>query len=72
MVNLALMEQIEQLSTAELAELRDVIDAKLHESSDSDLWITLESRVAEVEANPDEYITFDEWRTNRVGKPTSR
>ena len=58
----ALMEQVDRLSASELAELRDVIQAKLGDDVPAGQWVVLEQRVAEAEADPDDYITLDEWK----------
>jgi hypothetical protein len=65
MVNTALLEQVERLSPSELVELRDVIQAKLDDDLPAGQWAILEQRVAEADANPDDYITLDEWKTRR-------
>lgn len=65
MVNTALLEQVERLSPSELVELRDVIEAKLDDDVPAGQWMILEQRVTEADANPDDYITLDEWKTHR-------
>lgn len=65
MVNTALMEQLNRLSPSELAEVRDVIQAKLGDDVPPTQWAILEQRVSEAEAHPDDYITLDEWKTRR-------
>jgi hypothetical protein len=65
MVNAALLEQVDRLSPSELAELRDVIQTKLDDDVPAGQWEILEQRVAEADANPDDYITLDEWRARR-------
>ncbi len=65
MVNTALMEEVDRLSPSELAELRDVIQAKLGDDVPAGQWTVLEQRVAEADANPDDHITLDEWKARR-------
>lgn len=65
MVNMALMEQLERLSPSELVELRDVIQVKLGDDVSAGQWAILEQRVAEANANPDDYLTLDEWKSRR-------
>lgn len=65
MVNMTLLEQVERLSPSELVELRDVIQAKLDDDVPAGQWMILEQRVTEADANPDDYITLDEWKTRR-------
>jgi len=65
MVNTTLMEQVERLSPSELVELRDVIQAKLDDDVPAGQWAILEQRVAEADANPDDFITLDEWKARR-------
>lgn len=71
MVNPALVEQLDQLSPSELAELRDAIEAKLGGKVPADQWAVLERRVAEADAHPDDYITLDEWRARRRAHRTA-
>lgn len=66
MVDSTLMKQIDRLSTAELIELRDAIQAKLDDVP-AGQWAILEQRVSEADANPDDYITLDEWSARRSG-----
>jgi len=70
-VNTALMEQVERLSPSELVELRDVIQAKLGDDVPSGQWAILEQRVAEADANPDDYITLDELKARRRARRTT-
>lgn len=63
MVNSTLMEQIDRLSTAELIELRDAIQAELDDVPPGQ-WALLEQRAAAADANPD-YITLGEWSARR-------
>ena len=65
MVNTTLMEQVERLSPSELVELRDVIQAKLDDDVPAGQRAILEQRVAEADANPDDFITLDEWKARR-------
>lgn len=65
MVNTALMEEVDRLSPSELAEFRDVIQAKLGDDVPAGQWTVLEQRVAEADANPDDHITLDEWKARR-------
>lgn len=65
MVNAALPEQLDQLSPAELSELRDAIQAKLDGDVPAAQRAILEQRIAEADANPDDYITLDEWKARR-------
>lgn len=65
MVNVALMEQVDRLSPSELVELRDVIQAKLRDDVSAGQWAILEQRVAEADANPDDYITLEAWKARR-------
>lgn len=65
MVNTMLLEQVERLSPSELIELRDVIQAKLDDDVPAGQWAILERRVAEADANPDDFITLDEWKARR-------
>lgn len=65
-MNPALMEQVDRLSPSELAELRDAIEAKLGDEVSAGQWAILEQRVAAADANPDEYITLDEWKARRT------
>lgn len=66
MVDSTLMKQIDRLSTAELIELRDAIQAKLDDVP-AGQWAILEQRVSDADANPDDYITLDEWSARRSG-----
>ncbi len=70
-MNTALMEQVERLSPSELVELRDVIQAKLGDDVPSGQWAILEQRVAEADANPDDYITLDELKARRRARRTT-
>lgn len=65
MVSTMLLEQVERLSPSELVELRDVIQAKLDDAVPAGHWAILEQRVAEADANPDDFITLDEWKARR-------
>lgn len=65
MVNPALMEQVDRLSASELAELRDAIEAKLGGDVPAGQWIILAQRLAEADANPDDYVLLDEWKARR-------
>ena len=65
MVKTALMEQVDRLTPSELVELRDAIQAKLDDDVPAGQWAILEQRVAEVDANPDDFITLDEWKARR-------
>lgn len=65
MVDPALMEQVDRLSEAELVELRDAIEAKLGDDVPAGQWVVLEQRIAEADANPDDYITLNEWKARR-------
>ena len=65
MVNTTLMEQVERLSPSELVELRDFIQAKLDDDMPAGHWAILEQRVAEADANPDGFITLDDWKARR-------
>lgn len=71
MVNPALMEQVDQLSASELVELRDAIDARLGGDVPAEQWAILQQRVAEADANPEDYITLDEWKTRRRARRTA-
>lgn len=71
MVNPALMEQVDRLSPSELVELRDAIQAKLGDEVPAGQWAILEKRVAEADANPDDYITLDEWKACRRARRTA-
>lgn len=71
MVNTALMEQVDRLSRSELVELRDAIQAKLRDDVPAGQWAILEQRVAEADANPDDYITLDEWKARRRARRTA-
>jgi hypothetical protein len=71
MVNPTLMQQVDRLSESELVELRDVIQAKLGDDVPAGQWAILEQRVAEAEANPDDYITLDEWKTRHRARRTA-
>lgn len=70
MVNTALMKQVDRLSPSELVELRDAIQAKLDDIPTGQ-WPILEQRVAEANANPDDYITLDEWKARRRARRTA-
>lgn len=71
MVNPALMQQVDRLSPSELVELRDAIQAKLGNDVPAGQWAILEQRVAEADANPDDYITLDEWKARRRARRTA-
>ena len=71
MVNPALMEQVDRLSPSELVELRDAIQAKLREDVAAGQWEILEQRDAEAGANPDDYITLDDWKARRRTRRTA-
>jgi hypothetical protein len=62
MVNPALMEQVAQLSAAELVELRDAIDARLGEDEPSaEMLAIVEERLAELGPGPSPTaISWDE------------
>ena len=64
------MEQVRQLSSAELADLRDVIEARLAGESAECSWGVLEQRVVEADAAPDDYITLEEWKARRRERRT--
>ncbi len=68
MVNAALMDQLERLSPSELVELRDVIEAKLGDDVPAGQWAILEQRVADADANPDDFITLDQWKALRSAR----
>ncbi|MFT8637801.1 MAG: hypothetical protein ABF811_07570 [Pseudoclavibacter sp.] len=70
MVNTALMRQVDRLSPSELVELHDAIQAKLDDIPTGQ-WAILEQRVAEANANPDDYITLDEWKARRRARRTA-
>lgn len=61
MVNSALKEQVEQLDEADLIELRGVIDAKLDDYVLPAIAAIVDQRIAEADANPDDYITLDDF-----------
>lgn len=63
MVNEALLEQVNQLSTAELAELRGVIEARLADQIPAGQWAILDQRIHEADENPGDFITLDEFKT---------
>ncbi len=65
MVNTMLLEQVARLTPSELLELRDVIQAKLDDDVPAGQWAILEQRVTEADANPDDFITLDEWTARR-------
>lgn len=65
MVESTLMQQVDQLSPSELVELRDAIEARLEREVPPDQWALLAERVAEADANPDDFITLDEWKLRR-------
>ena len=71
MVNPSLMEQVDQLSASELVELRDAIDARLFGDVPAGQWAILQQRVAEADANPEDYITLDEWKARRRESQTA-
>lgn len=71
MMNPKLMEQVDQLSPSELVELRDAIEAKLGDGVPAGQWAILAQRVAEADANPDDYITLDEWKARRRAHRTA-
>lgn len=71
MVNTALVEQLDRLSPSELVELRDVIRTKLGDDVPAGHWTILEQRVAEADANPDDYITVDKWKARRRARHTA-
>lgn len=71
MVNTSLMEQVDRLSRSELVELRDAIQTKLGDEVPAGQWAILEQRVAEADANPDDYVTLDEWKTRRRARRTA-
>lgn len=66
MVSKSLMEQVDRLSPSELVELRDAIQARLGDEIPADQWEILAQRVAEADANPEDYITLDEWKARRL------
>lgn len=65
------MEQVDRLSASELVELRDAIEAKLVGEVPVGQWAILEQRVAEADANPDDYMTLDEWKSRRHAHRTA-
>ncbi|MCC7128045.1 MAG: hypothetical protein IT192_04420 [Microbacteriaceae bacterium] len=71
MVNPGIMEQLDRLSASELVELRDAIQARLGEEASTEQWAILEQRVTEADANPDDYIPLDEWKTRRRARRTA-
>ncbi len=71
MVNTTLLEQVERLSPSELVELRDIIQAKLDDDVPVGQWAILGQRVAEADANPDDFITLDEWKARRRARRTA-
>lgn len=71
MVNAALVEQLDWRSPSELAEVRDLIQAKLGGDVPSSQWATLEQHVAEADADPSDYITLDEWKARRRTRRTA-
>ena len=70
MVSMALMAQLDRLSPSELVELRDVIQVKLGNDVPDGQWAILEQRVAEADANSDDYMTLDEWKSRRRARHT--
>lgn len=71
MVNAALMEQVDRLSPSELVVLRDAIDAKLGHDVPADQWAILQQRVSDADADPEDYITLEEWKARRRAPPTA-
>lgn len=71
MVDRMLMEQVDRLTASELVELRDAIQAKLEDEVPAGQWAILAQRVVEADANPDDYITLDEWMSRRRGCRTA-
>lgn len=61
MVDSALVEQVMRLDAAARLELRDAIDESLgDEVVAPEIWELLEQRVAEPDANPDDYVSLDD------------
>lgn len=71
MVDPAQMEQVDRLSPSELVELRDAIQAKLRDDVSAGQWAILEQRVADADANPDGYVTLDDWKARRRTRRTA-
>ncbi|HRP98958.1 MAG TPA: hypothetical protein PK781_00695 [Terrimesophilobacter sp.] len=71
MVDTELRQQLDRLSPSELAELRDVIQAKLEGDVPAGQWVIVEERVAEADANPGDYVTLDEWKARRRTRHTA-
>lgn len=61
MVNPALKSQVEQLDEAGLLELRGVIDARLDDYVSPAIAAIIDQRIAEADANPDDYVTLAEF-----------
>jgi hypothetical protein len=62
MVDGTLLEQVMQLDESARRELRDALDESLPEHVSPQVVALLKERIAEADANPDDYLSLDEFR----------
>lgn len=62
MVDNALLTQVMHLDEAERRELRDAIDESLPDYVAPEMVALLTERIAEADASPDDYLSFDEFK----------
>lgn len=58
----ALLEQVMQLDESARRELRDAIDESLPEHLSPQVVVLPKERIAEADANPDDYVTLEEFK----------
>ena len=72
MVDSALLEQVLLLDESARRELRDAIDESLPEYVSPQVVALLKVRVNEADANPDDYITLDEFKRQTAERRARR
>ncbi|GAA1317794.1 hypothetical protein ACFSWE_10245 [Leucobacter albus] len=65
MLGSALKNQLDDLTPAELVELRDVIQARIDDIESDEVNNLLTRRVAEADAAPRDYLSLEEWKARR-------
>ncbi len=72
MVDSALLEQVMLLDESARRELRDAIDESLPEYISPQVVALLEERIAEADANPDDYVTLEEFKRHTAERRARR
>lgn len=72
MVDHALLEQVLGLGESERIELRAAIDQSLdHGPISSEIAAIIDQRLANADANPDDYVSLDEFEREVVSRRTA-